>query len=132
MTILTRTEILAEPVGAKVTDDTLTVDLSDGRTISVPLVWFPRLLNGTPSERAKFELGHFGIHWPELNEDIPVEGLLRGEKSGESMKSLKRWLDYRAKGEKEPIPTFPLPRDMTDVLKTRRRRRKAVANRRNH
>ena len=61
----------------EMTDDTLTFELSDGRTISAPLVWFPRLLHGTPEERNKWELigRGIGIHWPELDEDISVENL---------------------------------------------------------
>jgi len=80
-----------------VSDDALTVDLSDGRTIIAPLVWFPRLLHGLADERAKWELngGGTGIHWPELDEDISVEGLLFGGPSRESGKSLQRWLDSR-------------------------------------
>jgi len=64
----------------RVTEDTLSVDLVDGRTITVPLVWFPRLLHATPGQRAKWELAGagFGIHWPEIDEDISTEGLLRG------------------------------------------------------
>ena len=80
-----------------VTDDTLTVDLSDGRTISVPLAWFPRLVHGTPDERAKWRLigrGE-GIHWPQLDDDISVEGLIAGRPSGESQASLARWIDTR-------------------------------------
>ena len=131
MSTLTRTRTLAEPVDVAVTDDTLRVELSDGRSISAPLAWFPRLLHGTPKERANFELGGFGIHWPDLDEDIPVEGLLLGEKSSESMTSLKRWLDYRAQGKRIPVPTFPLPADMARMLeklpakKTATGRRKA-------
>jgi hypothetical protein len=83
------------PVGLKVTDEVLTVDLSDGRSLSVPLHWFPRLEHGTEAERGNFELSPFGIHWPDLDEDISVEGLLRGEKSGESRASLKKWLAGR-------------------------------------
>jgi hypothetical protein len=81
----------------KVTEDTLTVDLSDGRTISVPIEWFPRLLNATLHERNRWRLigrGH-GIHWEDINEDISVEGLLAGKPSGESQQSLKKWLDQR-------------------------------------
>lgn len=61
-------------------DETLSVDLLDGRTITVPLVWYPRLLHATPSERAVWQPsgGGFGIHWPELDEDLSTEGLLRG------------------------------------------------------
>jgi hypothetical protein len=80
-----------------VTDDTLTVDLSDGRTISVPLAWYPRLAHGTQVERVKWRLigrGE-GIHWPELDEDISVEGLIAGKSSGESQASLSRWIEQR-------------------------------------
>ena len=80
-----------------VTDDTLTVDLSDGRSISVPITWFPRLVQGTESERKNWRLigkGH-GIHWEDVDEDISVEGLLAGRPSGESQASLKRWLQSR-------------------------------------
>jgi len=80
-----------------VTDDTLTVDLTDGRTISVPLAWYPRLAHGTPDERAKWRLigrGE-GIHWPELDEDISIEGLIAGKSSGESQASLARWIEQR-------------------------------------
>ncbi len=81
-----------------VTEDTLTVELSDGRSISVPLAWFPRLVHGTPEERAKWRLigQGTGIHWPALDEDISVENLLAGQASGESQRSLKRWLARRA------------------------------------
>ncbi|MDT5063121.1 MAG: hypothetical protein QOH63_3580 [Acidobacteriota bacterium] len=81
-----------------VTDDTLAVDLNDGRTISVPLAWYPRLLNGTPEERSNWRFigDKEGIHWPDLDEDISVENLLRGKPSGESQNSFKRWLEKRA------------------------------------
>lgn len=80
-----------------VTRDSLSVDLSDGRTISTPLAWFPRLLHGTLAERKKWRLigkGQ-GIHWPELDEDISVEGLLAGRPSRESQASFARWLSRR-------------------------------------
>ena len=81
-----------------VTDDTLAVDLNDGRTISVPLAWYPRLLHGTPGERSNWRLigDKEGIHWPDLDEDISVENLLLGKPSGESQNSFKRWLDKRS------------------------------------
>jgi len=81
-----------------VTSDTLTVDLSDGRTISVPLAWYPRLAHGTPNERATWRLigrGE-GIHWPQLDEDISVESLIGGRSSGESHASVARWIATRA------------------------------------
>ncbi|HLO33060.1 MAG TPA: DUF2442 domain-containing protein [Anaerolineales bacterium] len=82
-----------------VTDDALIVDLSDGRTVSVPLAWFPRLLHGTPTERNKWRLigDGEGIHWPDLDEDISVENLILGKPSGESQKSFKKWLEGRTK-----------------------------------
>ena len=81
-----------------VTEDTLTVDLIDGRTLSVPLAWFPRLFHASPEERNNWRLigkGH-GIHWEDLDEDISVEGLLAGKPSAESQTSFKKWLQERA------------------------------------
>jgi len=81
-----------------VTEDTLSVDLSDGRTIMVPLAWFPRLLHGTKEERNNWRLigrGQ-GIHWEDLDEDISVENLLAGRTSGESQTSFKKWLVKRS------------------------------------
>jgi hypothetical protein len=80
-----------------ITTDTLTVDLEDGRSILVPLEWFPRLVHATKKERGHWRLvgrGQ-GIHWPDLDEDISVENLLLGRPSGESQGSLKRWLEQR-------------------------------------
>jgi hypothetical protein len=81
-----------------VTEDSLTVDLIDGRTLSVPLAWYPRLVHGAPQERNHWELigDGEGIHWPDLDEDLSVEGLLLGRPSGESQRSLQRWLEARA------------------------------------
>jgi hypothetical protein len=80
-----------------VTDDSLMVDLVDGRTVSVPLAWYPRLLHDQPEERNSWRLvgqGE-GIHWPELDEDISAENILLGQPSGESQRSLSRWLQAR-------------------------------------
>ena len=77
------------------TDDTLSVDLSDGRTISVPLAWFPRLVHASQEERKNWKLigkGH-GIHWQDIDEDISVQNLLAGRPSGESQTSFKMWLE---------------------------------------
>jgi Protein of unknown function (DUF2442) len=73
-------------------DEALTLELADGRTLSVPLTWYPRLWNGTGRERNHWRLvgGGEGIHWPDLDEDISVEALLLGRRSGESQASLKR------------------------------------------
>ncbi|WP_420643269.1 DUF2442 domain-containing protein [Candidatus Leptofilum sp.] len=88
-------------VEVKISDDTLTVDLEDGRTISVPIGWFPRLAYGTPKERANFQISGAGrgIHWPDLDEDIGIEGLLIGKKSSESAASFKKWLGQRHQTE---------------------------------
>ena len=85
-----------------VTEDMLSVDLEDGRTISVPIGWYPRLAYGTPAERASFQVSGagYGIHWPDLDEDIGVEGLLLGKKSSESPASFARWLQARQREDK--------------------------------
>ena len=77
----------------KVTGHALIVELRDGRSVSVPIAWYPRLAEGRPSERRRWELigPGIGIHWPDLDEDISVEGLLLGIASGESAASLERW-----------------------------------------
>lgn len=84
-------------MGVSVTDDVLSVELNDGRTITAPLAWFPRLTHGKQAERENWRLiaGGTGIHWTDLDEDISVEGLLAGRSSGESQTSLKKWLDSR-------------------------------------
>lgn len=81
-----------------VTEDTLTVDLDDGRSLSVPLTWYPRLWHGSLEERKNWRLigDGVGIHWPDLDEDISIEGLILGRRSGESQRSLNRWLEQRA------------------------------------
>jgi hypothetical protein len=89
---------IPEALNVLLTDDTLSVDLSDGRSISVPLAWFPRLLHSTKQERNNWRLigrGQ-GIHWEDVDEDISVEGLLAGRPSGESQESFKKWLAKRS------------------------------------
>jgi hypothetical protein len=75
----------------------LSVDLEDGRTVSVPIGWYPRLVHGTSAERANVQVSGagFGIHWPDLDEDIGVEGILLGKQSNESPASFERWLASR-------------------------------------
>jgi len=84
-------------IKVSVTDDTLSIDLEDGRTIAVPIGWYPRLAHGTPAERANFQISGagYGIHWPDLDEDIGVEGLLFGKRSSESPESFAKWLRSR-------------------------------------
>jgi hypothetical protein len=94
-----RREATAERVS--VTKDTLTVQLADGRTLSVPLAWYPRLLHGNPKQRNRWRLigrGE-GIHWPDLDEDISIENLLSGNPSGESQESFRHWL-----ADQKPLP----------------------------
>ena len=84
-------------VNAVATEDTLSVDLSDGRSLSVPLAWYPRLLNASQKERSNWRVigqGH-GLHWESIDEDISIENLLAGRPSGESQKSFERWLVTR-------------------------------------
>mgnify|MGYP006311739075 CR=1 FL=1 len=90
-------ESLAEKVNFN--NDSFSVTLSDGRIITVPLAWFPRLLNGTESERNNYRfIGRgAGIHWPDLDEDISIEGIIKGKSSGESQESLEEWLHKRDK-----------------------------------
>ncbi len=97
----------AKAQSALVTEDTLTVELDDGRTIAVPVAWYPRLLHATPQERANWRLigGGEGIHWPDLDEDISVHNLLFGQPSGESQQSFKRWIEAREAGQSPPEKT---------------------------
>ena len=92
---------LTAPIAAKVTatDDALIAELVDGRVISVPLGWYPRLVHATPKERDNIELyGDGTIHWPDLDEDITVDGLLAGRRSLESEASFARWLAAKRAG----------------------------------
>jgi len=87
-----------EALNVSLTDDTLSVDLSDGRSISVPIAWFPRLLHSSEQERNNWRLigkGQ-GIHWEDIDEDINIEGLIAGRPSGESQESFKKWLAKRS------------------------------------
>ena len=90
---------IPQAMNVYVSEDTLSVELSDGRSISVPIDWYPRLTHATDQERSNWRIigkGH-GIHWEDLDEDISVKNLLTGMPSGESQASLKKWLDARAK-----------------------------------
>jgi len=95
----------ARAKGVKVTEDMLVVELTDGRIVSVPLAWYPRLWYGTPEERAQVEILGDGaiLHWPALDEDLSVTGIVLGKRSGESLESLRKWLAERKQkqGEKE-------------------------------
>lgn len=96
MTILT---LDSEPLAVQiqVTEEKLIVDLADGRSLIVPLSWYPRLLHASPEERQNWQLlgDGYAIEWVDLDEHIGVEGLLAGRQSGESQKSFERWLSTR-------------------------------------
>jgi hypothetical protein len=89
----------------RVDDEILAIDLTDGRTIVTPLAWYPRLYYGTPDERANFEINGDGryLRWPDLDEDLTVAGILLGRSSGESPRSLKRWLEAREEAAKHSV-----------------------------
>lgn len=112
--LVAETELEVEATDVRVTDETITVDLEDGRTISVPTAWFPRLKHATLKERANYEIWNDGIVWPDIDADFSIQGLLLGRKSGESPESFKFWLDNRKKGRKV---TFE------DYMKTRRKQK---------
>jgi hypothetical protein len=88
---------MTQAVSVRVTGDSLTLILDDGRNLSVPLDWYPRLLHATASERKNWRLiaKGKGIHWEDIEEDISVAGLLAGRSSGESQTSFKRWMASR-------------------------------------
>ena len=104
-------------VDVKITEDELSVSLEDGRTLAVPLAWFPRLLHGTKRERSRWRLigRGVGIHWPELDEDLSTDGLIAGRRSNESQESLKRWLEAR-------VSTWPNKLQPKSRKKPRRRK----------
>lgn len=103
MSILAKELEAARAQQVALSEDSLTVTLVDGRSISVPLAWYPRLYHATAKERGRWRLigqGE-GIHWPELDEDISVVNLLAGRPSGENQESLKRWLEQRSGSKKK-------------------------------
>ena len=110
------TSATAKARKVRVTDRALTVELQDGRVVSVPVKWYPRLVEASPRERRAWVLvgPGAGIHWPALDEDISVDGLLRELPSGESAASLRRWRTSRRR------PSHRAPRRTRG---TRRRRR---------
>jgi len=87
----------ASALGVSTSDDTLTVELSDGRSVSVPIAWYPRLMHGSVQERSNWRFigTGVGVHWPDLDEDISIDNLLLGHPSAESQESLRKWLASR-------------------------------------
>jgi Protein of unknown function (DUF2442) len=88
----------SKATGVAVSEDTLSVDLDDGRTIAAPLAWYPRLSHATAQERNSWRLiaSGRGIHWPALDEDISVDNLLAGQPAAESQSSFQKWLASRS------------------------------------
>jgi hypothetical protein len=115
-TSLNNIDLSVRAIDVIATEHHLTVELTDGRTISVPLAWYPRLAHGTPAERMNAEIGPYGVHWPDLDEDISIKGLILGHRSGESTASIQRWLEYRGRGQKVPVPSFDLPQELAEEL----------------
>ena len=104
---MTTSDVTTETAAARrvrVTDRAVIVELRDGRVVSVPIAWYPRLAAATPRERRHWELlgPGIGIHWPDLDEDVSVEGLLRGLPSGESAASLDEWRAARRRALGRP------------------------------
>ena len=96
MTILTL-DVDPIAIAITITGKKLIVELEDGRTIAIPLEWYPRLLHGTVKERQNYQLlgDGYAIEWPDLDEHIGIEGLLAGRRSSEGKKSLEQWLAGR-------------------------------------
>ena len=92
--------ITPKALDVNISEDTIKVELDDGRAISAPIAWFPRLAAATKRERDNWRLigEGYGIHWEDIDEDISVIGLLSGKPSGESPSSFKKWLDKRNSG----------------------------------
>lgn len=110
----------------RVTDRALTVELQDGRTLSVPLHWYPRLAEGSPRERRNWRIigPGIGIHWPDLDEDISIEGLLQGQPSGESSGSLNAWRAARRRpANKRLHPAAAVREGRAKYTPARKRRR---------
>jgi len=99
MNSLATNQIEIRATAVRVSDDALIIDLADGRTVSTPLAWYPRLLHGSAAERQEHQLigQGLGIHWPQLDEDISVEGILAGRPSYEGRDSFEEWLASRSR-----------------------------------
>jgi hypothetical protein len=103
----------------KVTDEQLIVELKDGRTISAPLKWYPRLVDGTPDERRNVRISANGLHWPDLDEDISIRGMLLGRRDGTNPAVLRFWRNARRKGQDATFEAF-MKAKRKRVMSTRR------------
>ena len=111
-------EVNVRATGVVVTDQTITVDLDDGRSVVVPTAWYPRLSYATRKERLNYEISPFGIEWPDVEADFSIRGILLGRKSGEGSASLSYWLENRKKGKRTTVEEF-----LSRVSKEKRRGR---------
>ena len=111
-------ELSVRATGVVVTDQTITVDLDDGRSVVVPTAWYPRLSYATRKERLNYEISPFGIEWPDVEADFSIRGILLGRKSGEGSASLSYWLENRKKGKRTTVEEF-----LSKVSKEKRRGR---------
>jgi hypothetical protein len=101
-----------------VTDDVITVELEDGRTITAPTTWYPRLLHATPKERKAYEITPMGIEWPAIEADFSIRGLLLGRKSGEAAESFAYWLQKRREGKRATFADYMEHRRRSKVKKS--------------
>jgi hypothetical protein len=91
---------------AEVKRQKLVVEMTDGRVLSVPLRWYPRLMHATPNELKRVEISNAGLHWRELDEDLSIRGLLLGRRSGEGRGSFKFWLNNRKRGRNVTLEDY--------------------------
>lgn len=118
----------------EVSEDTLSVELTDGRTIAAPLAWYPRLAHGSAEERGNWRLlgGGRGIYWPALDEDISVANILAGQPSAESQRSFKKWLASRTKpsrSRRKRPGAEPVPADVKSKVEANQAQRSAAPDR---
>src|SRR5690349_11123196 len=99
-------ERTAQATSVRVTDDAITVELEDGRTIVVPTDWYPRLLYATAKPRSNYEMDSVGVTWHDIDADFSIRGLLHGRNSGETPESFKYWLDHRKEGRNVTLADY--------------------------
>src|ERR1700679_1633122 len=113
-------EVPAEAVN--VTDELITVTLTDGRKISVPTDWYPRLKHATKKERENFEIDDYGVTWPEIEADFSIRGLLLGHRSGENPRCFRFWVDNRNKGRNVTVEGWLKSRRSRSARETKPKR----------
>lgn len=114
-------EQAVQATSVRVTDETIVVELDDGRTLTVPTVWYPRLVHATPAERANYEITSVGVIWRDVEADFSIRGLLLGRKSGESPECFKFWLENRTKGRKVTVEEWLKRRRKSTARRAKKR-----------